>query len=979
MKVTPHRRRLAFAFSFELALLASSTGLAQYHSYNVPSASDCILQDYRSPNVPPGIYDAIHEGYVSSSDGGSAYFYGGMVHDRGNNRTLVQYSMWPASGAFAPYIVQIPTFAGTNMTWWPSTAEGSSCTIKGYWPLFKTNLWSRFAVRYWQPADGAQHVGYQGMWMKEPVSGNWYHLGTLLYPFAVTGVNGMSGWQENFGGYSGIYIVDHAGGYYHKNGQWQMANKVTYTRAGYVGLIDNATATESQVANGGLGNNVPLTLTMNKQPALPQFDPIIVSSSSADVLGSQLLVQWRLPELSSPQLGYLVEVFNNPNYTGVPAFTVSEREPEARQKLLNISGVTTPYVRLTISDIFYNTNMPILITPTTASPSPAINVLGTVSGLAFKYYEGSSGNWATIPNFSSLAPIYRGAVNFPDTTPRRRRTNYGFSYTGYITVPTDGLYAFTLHSGDGSKMAIDGTTVIDFDGLHDSSESMSAGLALAAGQHKFAVQYFKGAANLVNTTAYTDGLGLTYEGPGIAKTEIPASAYSRLPASSEPSISMASPATDAAASNSNLALRASVIANGVIVNNVQYYLTDYYSYYNRPSHGVDYYLGQAASAPYALNTVVWTAPTNLVRARLIYDGTNTIDSAPVTFTTTNSTLAPWYWSPLEMHNYPSGASIRGNTFTMIGDGMNFLSRKVTGDCTLIGRLAGITGSAAGPDGIAPVTDWRAGIILRSTTNATLGQPLGDGSSTRFAALFSSVGTGTYFEDDTMRNGNGDANAWSSNLGGANRWYKLQRVGDLFTSYVSMDGVNWTLANTKTLSRFGTSIYAGVFIHAVQSQNPNIHDASFDNLTLTGPNVLGPAAVFISPQTNAVMGGQPTTFFTSVIGPVPTGYQWQFNGANISNATNASYTIGNVTPSDAGNYTVIASGVTSTPATLVLAAPSGSGVWTNIGGGSWTSSKNWNGGLIAGGTGANANFGTLGLNANASLMGLAPSARWFSTT
>ena len=60
----------------------------------------------------------------------------------------------------------------------------------------------RFAVRYWQPADGTPHVGYQGMWMKEPVSGNWYHLGTFLYPFAVTGVNGMSGWQENF---SGIY------------------------------------------------------------------------------------------------------------------------------------------------------------------------------------------------------------------------------------------------------------------------------------------------------------------------------------------------------------------------------------------------------------------------------------------------------------------------------------------------------------------------------------------------------------------------------------------------------------------------------------------------------------------------------------------------------------------------------------------------------------------------------------------------------
>ena len=99
-------------------------------------------------------------------------------------------------------------------------------------------------------------------------------------------------------------------------------------------------------------------------------------------------------------------------------------------------------------------------------------------------------------------------------------------------MPADGTYAFTLHSEDGSKLVIDGTTVINFDGLHDSSQFMSGALALAAGRHSFAVQFFKGAANPVNPTAYTDGLGLTYEGPGIAKIEVPAVAYSRVPAGS---------------------------------------------------------------------------------------------------------------------------------------------------------------------------------------------------------------------------------------------------------------------------------------------------------------------------------------------------------------------------------------------------------------------------------------------------------------
>ena len=134
------------------------------------------------------------------------------------------------------------------MVGYAQIGEGSSCAIKGYWPQFTTNLWTREVVRYWLPADGTPHLGYQGMWMKEPVSGNWYHLGTFLYPFAVTGVNGMSGWQENFCGYTGDYIVDHAGGYYHNNGA--VADRPTRSitlRAAMSTLINTNTATESAV------------------------------------------------------------------------------------------------------------------------------------------------------------------------------------------------------------------------------------------------------------------------------------------------------------------------------------------------------------------------------------------------------------------------------------------------------------------------------------------------------------------------------------------------------------------------------------------------------------------------------------------------------------------------------------------------------------------------------------------------------------
>ena len=153
---------------------------------------------------------------------------------------------------------------------------------------------------------------------------------------------------------------------------------------------------------------------------------------------------------------------------------------------MNISGVATPYVRLTISDIFFNTNTPILITPSSGRRSARRPMFRTP--LAAWRTNTMKPVPAIGPPFrtsSSLTPVLQGAVSFPDLTPRQRRINYGFNYTGYITVPADGLYAFTLHSGDGSKLVIDGTTVINFDGLHDSSQYMSGGLALAAGKHTF--------------------------------------------------------------------------------------------------------------------------------------------------------------------------------------------------------------------------------------------------------------------------------------------------------------------------------------------------------------------------------------------------------------------------------------------------------------------------------------------------------------
>jgi glucose/arabinose dehydrogenase len=58
-----------------------------------------------------------------------------------------------------------------------------------------------------------------------------------------------------------------------------------------------------------------------------------------------------------------------------------------------------------------------------------------------------------------------------------------------------------------------------------------------------------------------------------------------------------------------------------------------------------------------------------------------------------------------------------------------------------------------------------------------------------------------------------------------------------------------------------------------------------------------------PQAATVAEGQPVTFTTSALGSTPITYQWQKEGEDILGATGVTYSIANVSPDDAGLYTV----------------------------------------------------------------------------
>ena len=144
------------------------------------------------------------------------------------------------------------------------------------------------------------------------------------------------------------------------------------------------------------------------------------------------------------------------------------------------------------------------------------NPPNTVSGLEYKYYEGT---WSNLPDYNSLSPVRMGATTNFNLGPALKTTNFGLALAGYIQVPCDGLYTFYTKSDDGSKLYIGNQLVVTNDGIHTMTEKFGS-IRLKAGMHAVSVVIFQSTGS--------SGLTVSYAGPGIVKQVVPSSVLFRL-------------------------------------------------------------------------------------------------------------------------------------------------------------------------------------------------------------------------------------------------------------------------------------------------------------------------------------------------------------------------------------------------------------------------------------------------------------------
>ena len=137
--------------------------------------------------------------------------------------------------------------------------------------------------------------------------------------------------------------------------------------------------------------------------------------------------------------------------------------------------------------------------------------INLASGLNYSYYHG---NWEKLPDFGRLEPVASGEVGHFDISPKKQKEYFAFKFTGFFTVPKDGVYEFFLTSDDGSRLFIGDKLVVDNDGLH--GVKIATGLiALQAGAHPVRAEFFQRTGGVE--------FDVSYSGPGIRKQPVPAS------------------------------------------------------------------------------------------------------------------------------------------------------------------------------------------------------------------------------------------------------------------------------------------------------------------------------------------------------------------------------------------------------------------------------------------------------------------------
>jgi uncharacterized repeat protein (TIGR02543 family) len=301
------------------------------------------------------------------------------------------------------------------------------------------------------------------------------------------------------------------------------------------------------------------------------------------------------------------------------------------------------------------------------------------------------------------------------------------------------------------------------------------------------------------------------------------------------------------------------------------------------------------------------------------------------FITSTGLPSPWAAQDIGSVSPAGSATWAADSFTVKGSGADiwgtadafrFVSQSLTGDATIIARVASQTNS----------NGWaKSGIMFRETLTA--------GSKHVMLVVTPSNGVNLQYRATT----GGSSTTVGAGTGiKAPIWLRLVHSGSTFTAYRSTDGTNWTQAATLTQT-MTSPLYTGLCV--TSHANGTLCTSVFKNVSLTvaapnnPPTIATPASatpnpVIASTTALSVLGADDKgeanlTYTWAATGTPPAAVTFTANGTNAAKNATATFTKAGsynfqVTVKDQGNLTVtssIAVTVNQTPTSIVVSPAS----------------------------------------------------------
>lgn len=149
---------------------------------------------------------------------------------------------------------------------------------------------------------------------------------------------------------------------------------------------------------------------------------------------------------------------------------------------------------------------------------------------------------------------------------------------------------------------------------------------------------------------------------------------------------------------------------------------------------------------------------------------------------------------------------------MPANAFNYVHQSMTGDCTVVARVATFSATNAGAC---------AGVMMRQGTNA---------NAVEASAMLMPKDNRVYFH---WRPSSGGAmSSVYSAAGAAPYWVKLVRASNMVRAYMSANGASWTQVGADTTVIMTNSIQVGLAVSS--GTTLNVRTGTFDSVAITSP-------------------------------------------------------------------------------------------------------------------------------------------------